>query len=434
MKTSIPVVYTLLLILGLLAGCGGSSQTPTVEVKRGRIEESFTEPARTRIEERWQVAMPVTADVFRIVPKPGDVVKKGELLLEIDRVPLQSAVDEAHAAVDRLRAELALRQDETVERAELDNARAAVEAVKSQLASAELSVAEWRLRADRLQKEDTRLRALLSGSAAAERELDDARLNAEASALTWQQAKAEVERLGAMSRSAEASVATIAARIERKALEAEVIRGQLRQAEAALLRAEHNFAISQVRSPIDGLILERYEIGGGPIMAGSRLFLIGSLEAMEVEADVLTQDAYLLKVGAVVEYSAASGTPALRGRVTRIEPAGFTKFSSLGVEQQRVLVISSLDERPAALGLGFRVLARYSKGAKDDALIIPRSAVLQDPDGTRYVFKVAGGRAVRVTIELGLRSDFEIEVVKGLAAGDVVVLAPDSTIQAGARL
>ena len=64
------------------------------------------------------------------------------------------------------------------------------------------------------------------------------------------------------------------------------------------------------------------------------------MEDLEVEADVLSLDVVAAEVGDRAEiYGPAIGQPPARPSSARIFPAGFTKVSSLGVEQQRVKVI-----------------------------------------------------------------------------------------------
>lgn len=425
----------LVLALGLFAiACGGGKEVPVVKVRKGTISETFTEPARTRLEIRHRIAMPVTGDVARIELKPGDSVTKGESLFRIDMVPLETAVHEAEANMLQMESQLAILKDNTVEEADLANAVALAEAAAANATAEELSQEDLRLRDERLAKELARLERLSGDSAVAERDLDDARLASGTAHVAVQRGRADLARLRAMAVSSRAQADAIRRRIERKKLEEESLTHQIEQMRARLDRARHDLELARVPSPVDGIVLDRYEIGGGPLNAGTPVMLVGTLEELEIEADVLTQDAYRLVVGAPVEYTVSTGMPALRGTVTRIDPAGFTKYSSLGVEQQRVIVISSLDERPAALGLGFRVLARYTKGSKDAALIVPRSAVLEDPDGSRFVYKSVGGHAQRTTIKLGLRADFEVEVIEGLQEGDTLVLTPDSTTREGMRL
>jgi hypothetical protein len=56
------------------------------------------------------------------------------------------------------------------------------------------------------------------------------------------------------------------------------------------------------------------------------------------------------------------GGPPLPGRVRRVEPAGFTKVSALGIEEQRVNIVMDLND-PAArqnLGHGYRFVANIA--------------------------------------------------------------------------
>ena len=77
--------------------------------------------------------------------------------------------------------------------------------------------------------------------------------------------------------------------------------------------------------------------------AGTELLTIGQLDQLEVETDVLSQDVVRVQTGDAVEvYGPAVGGglgEGVPGIVHQIYPAGFTKVSSLGVEQQRVKVI-----------------------------------------------------------------------------------------------
>lgn len=425
---------TVLLLLALGTACGGGKEVPVVQVRKDSIVESFTEPARTRLEVRHRISMPVTGDVARIELKPGDPVKKGDLLFRIDLVPFETALREAEGTLGMLNAQRALLEDNSVEEAELAYAESSAMGTRAGFQWESMRQEELKLRAARLATELRRMEALRGENAVPERDLDDARLASETANIAVQQGSAELERQRALMDSAEARVLTIRARMERESIEAKALDAEIARAAALRDRALHELELAKVESPVDGIVLERFEIGGGPLQAGTPVMLVGTLEELEVEADVLTQDAYRLQVGAPVEYVAASGLAPLRGTVTRIDPAGFTKFSSLGVEQQRVLVISTLEERPQNLGLGFRLVARYTKGNKDGALVVPRSAIMEDPNGTRYVFRVTGGRLERVDVELGLRGDFDVEVIKGLSEGDSIVQAPDSKTRAGLKL
>ena len=77
------------------------------------------------------------------------------------------------------------------------------------------------------------------------------------------------------------------------------------------------------------------------------------------------------------------GPVPLKGRVRVIEPSGFTKISTLGVEEQRVWIIVDLVDPPEqrkSLGDGFRVEARIVIDEAHNVLRIPTSALFREKD------------------------------------------------------
>ena len=93
----------------------------------------------------------------------------------------------------------------------------------------------------------------------------------------------------------------------------------------------------------------------------------------------------------------------LAGRVRLVEPAAFTKVSALGVEEQRVNVVIDFASPTTAwgnLGDAHRVDARITVDTRDDAVLVPVSALFRHGDGWA-VFAVAGGRARLQPVQTG---------------------------------
>ncbi len=137
-----------------------------------------------------------------------------------------------------------------------------------------------------------------------------------------------------------------------------------------------------------------------------------------------------------VELERWGGEADLPGRVRRIDPAGFTRYSALGVEEQRVWVIVDIDaERDlwATLGDGYRVEARFILWEGEEVLQIPVSAVFhQDNQWALYV--VEDNRARRRNVTPGRRSGLMMEIVDGLVGGETVILYPGQDIADGTRV
>ena len=180
------------------------------------------------------------------------------------------------------------------------------------------------------------------------------------------------------------------------------------------------------------------------LSTGELLLEIGELARLEVSADILSQDAAAVRPGNAVEITVAAGKPAarLKGRVLRVDPRGFTKISSLGVEQQRVRVIITfaegerqrLEESGQQLGVGYRVGARIITAAKAEGLIIPRSALFKNNRGDWQVFRLDGSHARLQPVVIGLCNDLQAEISQGLKPGDSVVIAPPAALSDGARV
>jgi HlyD family secretion protein len=130
------------------------------------------------------------------------------------------------------------------------------------------------------------------------------------------------------------------------------------------------------------------------------------------------------------------GDRTLEARVRRVEPAGFTKVSALGVEEQRVNVVldlvDPLDAR-AALGDAYRVEVRIVLWEAHDVLQVPTSALFRDGDQWA-VYAVVGGRARRTAVDVGHRTGERAEILAGLEVGGQVVVFPPDTLDDGDRV
>jgi len=127
---------------------------------------------------------------------------------------------------------------------------------------------------------------------------------------------------------------------------------------------------------------------------------------------------------------------ALDATVRRIEPAGFTKVSALGVEEQRVNVVLDVGdsgEESAALGDAYRVEVRLVIWEAPSVLKVPTSALFRD--GERWaVYVVNDGRARHTHIELGRQTGREAEVLSGLSEGARVIVHPGDLVEDGVRI
>lgn len=212
-----------------------------------------------------------------------------------------------------------------------------------------------------------------------------------------------------------------------------VARAQRQQAEAQLaLQHPDGEGRIVLAAPVDGVLLRRAVQGEQTVAAGQLLAEIGDPETLEVVGDFLSQDAVGFAVGAAARIEAWGGPP-LPARVERIEPLGTLKVSALGVEEQRVNVILSLPQAPAALGHGYQVEVFVTLRESVDVLRVPVEALRREAEGWS-VWKVVEGTLHRQAVEVGDSDGHQREVLAGLEPGDRVVRFPPAEDLQGVRV
>jgi HlyD family secretion protein len=364
-------------------------EVETAAAARGPIRVTVDGTGKTRVRDLYVVASPIAGDLERLARREGDRVRAGDVVARF--APATPAPLDA-----RTRAELSARLEAA--RAAEAEARAGAERARVEAAQAERDLA--------------RSRDLAAGGSVSPSDVEAAESS--------RRAKVEQARM------AQSAVARAAGDVEaaRAAAAAHRLPSAGRRGADAL----------ELRSPISGRVLRVHRESEGPIAAGAPIMEIGDPAALEAEIELLTTQAVRVRSGAPVEIVRWGGEAPLRGTVRRVDPAGFTKVSALGVEEQRVHVVVGPDgpgwER---LGDGYAVEARIVVSEKADALKVPGSALFRV--GQRWsAFVVEGGRARLRPIEVADSSGIEVSIASGLVEGERVVLHPSDEVADGVRV
>ena len=351
---------------------------------RAMLRVTLEQEGRTRVLERYVVASPVAGYARRIRLEVGQPVVQGAVLLELEPVRAEALDARRRAQAQARIAAAASGVDATDQR------------VKAAASSAELAQAEW-----------VRVNAL--------------RLQGHVSAAAADRVASELQRSTADWRSAQFALTTA--------------RHELEAARAALQYAGSATAgdLVAVRAPVTGRVLKIWHKSEGTVALGQNLVEIGDPDALEVEVDLLSADAVRMQAGTRVVFERWGGEGVLEGVVRVVEPAGFTKVSALGVEEQRVWVVVTLTSPPAQwlrLGDGYRVEASFILWEAPDVLQVPAGALFREGEGWA-VYVVAQGRAEKRGVRVGQRTGLRAEVLGGLEAGERVINHPDDRVHGG---
>lgn len=357
---------------------------------RGTLRVTVEEEGRTRVKDRFIISAPAPGYLRRVELAVGDPVSKGMSVASLE--PLRSTVLDPRS---RAEAESAVAA-----------ARAALDASKEKVraATADAEYARERL---------VRMRQLAGSGYIAKDDLD--------------QAESEAKKAEALRLSSDAAVVVAQADLDRA-------RSVLRYSAADAGARSGETVI--VRSPVSGRVLKLHHESEGVVGSGEPLLDVGNPGNLEVRVEVLSADAVKLRKGTPVVFERWGGDRPLEGTVRVVEPAGFTKISSLGVEEQRVNVIVdflSPFEVWQRLGDGYRLDTTFIIWEGQDVLQVPASALFRKGDGWA-LFTVENKKARLREVVVGRRNGLSAEIVQGINEGAVVVMNPDDTIRDGARV
>jgi HlyD family secretion protein len=230
----------------------------------------------------------------------------------------------------------------------------------------------------------------------------------------------------------------------------------VKQAEAALEEARINLAYTDIRSPVDGVVVSRNVDVGQTVAASFQtptLFLIAQdLAKMQVRTSVSESDIGNVREGQVASFGVdAYPDRAFQGRVAQVRNAPVTVQNVVTYD-----VVIELDNPDHALKPGMTATVTIVADRREDALRVPLRALRFRPEadadrgagpgataagtgpGAGTVFVVNGaGQLRRVEVRTGLRDDRFAEVLAGeLEPGDALAVAlrnPPQAPEAPAR-
>jgi HlyD family secretion protein len=358
------------------------------EIGRGSLQVTVNEEGRTRVRNVYTVSAQLAGTVQRPPVEVGDSVRSGDTVVAVIRPTAPAFLD------------VRARQE----------AQAAVQVAEAAVGVAEAQVREAQTQLSHASTELERAEELAQRGVVARARLDEARTthsNAEARLL-----------------SAEATLA--------------MRRSELQSARARLIGPqfvevpdEPDACCVLVRSPVDGRVLNIFQESQQVVTAGTPLLEIGDPQDLEVVVELLSSDAVRVRPGAFARIEGWGGSAPLTATVRRVDPAGFTKTSALGIEEQRVRVVLDIATparaRPA-LGHGYRVVAHITVEQVGDAVLVPIGALFRRGDAWAVYVVDDEARARERLIDIGPRTNRYAVVVSGLEQGETVVMHPSDRI------
>ncbi|HLZ01060.1 MAG TPA: HlyD family efflux transporter periplasmic adaptor subunit [Bradyrhizobium sp.] len=369
----------------------GPVPVETAPVTKGRFVASVDEDGKTRVRERYVVAAPLAGRLGRIRFKVGDPIKVDDAVATITPSP-------APLMDPRTRNEIEERLGAA--EANVERAKAGVERARAQ--------------SDQANSDLARTRTLAQRGAATAQALEHAELSVRL-------ADRDLRAAEFLDHAAEHELSQMRALLARY---------------GSNTKTDESPESCSVAAPVAGVVLKIAQESETIVQPGTPLLDIGDPHDLEVVVDVLSTDAVEMRPGAEVSIVHWGGRGALIGRVRRVEPAAFTKISTLGVEEQRVNVLIDLvspAEQWTSLGDAYQIDAQIVVFTKEDTTIVPAGALFRRGESWN-VYVVKDGRAEIRKVQLLRRSGRFAAIASGLNQDEAVIVYPSDRVASGVRV
>jgi len=183
--------------------------------------------------------------------------------------------------------------------------------------------------------------------------------------------------------------------------------------EADIQNVRAQIAKTVLKAPFDGTIGLRSVSLGSYISPASPIATLTSTSPAKIDFSVPAKYASAVRRGSRVQFTVEDSEKIFTGTVYAVDP----KIDP----QTRTLQLRATSPNPG----GVLIPGAFAKidlvlSSKPRAILVPTEAILPDLSGQR-VFLVKNGKSVSQKVELGLRGDREVEVVRGLSPGDTLI-------------
>ncbi len=385
--------------------------------------------------------------ITEILIKEGDHVTKGQLLMRTEDVQQAASVQAQQAAVTTSQADLAA-QDQSVL-----SAKAAMDTSQANLAQA---VARLNQASENFKRGQQLFKDQLLSQQDFDQRLSDYRVA--------QTAKD----------SSQAQVGQAKAQYQQAVYNRDSSRARVAQNKAQLLGLQDQLDQTIYTSPLDGIVTSlpvhvgENVVPGIQNAVGSLLYQVSNLSVMTAEVKVDETDIPTVKLGQPADVLIDAYTNrTFKGRVTQIgesavgrdtgTTSGSTTTTTSADEAKDFKVVVTIDDPPPGLRPGLSATAKITTATRQNATTVPIQAVtvrmrreLEEPSAQngaandvtasakdrekgkeelQGVFVVHNGRATFEQVETGIMGSTDMEIVKGLQPGEVIVSGPFSVLR-----
>ena len=353
-------------------------QVKTARVEETPFGESVTANGTLAAYDQTTAGVKVAGRLASISVDLGSVVRRGQMIAQIESNDYKLRVQQAEAALAQARARLGLSPDgknDAVTPEQTGTVRQAVAVLAEARASRE------------------RAAKLVEQGVVARSEFDTVDAAYKVALSRYQDAIEEIRN--------------------RQALLAQ------RRSELALARQQ--LADTGVYAPLDGIVQQKRASVGEFLAAGAPVVDIVRMNPLRLRAEVPERDASTVRFGQSVRVSVEGDGKIYLGQIKRLSP--------VIAQQNRMLMVEADVQNDGSLRPGSFAKAEIVTNDSKMAVTVPSNSIVTFA-GIEKVIVVQNGKALEKPITTGRRNGDWTEIIAGVNVGDQVIIEPGN-LQSG---
>jgi RND family efflux transporter MFP subunit len=350
----------------------------TAQVSEIPMERAVTVAGTLAAQDQATVSAKVPGRVETISVDLGSVVRKGQMIAQLEQQDYKLRLQQAEAALAQARARVGLSPDGADEQVDPEKT-ATVRQARALLDDAKLKL--------------ERAKSLLAKGVIAQAQLDAAEADYKVALSRYQDGIEEIRNRQAL--------------VVQRRSELEIARQQLTD--------------STITAPFDGVVQEKRTSVGEYLAAGTAIVNVVRIDPLRLRAEVPERQAHNIKQGLQVRVTVEGDSNVYTGVIARISP-------SIS-EQNRILIVEAEVRNNGRLRPGSFARADIVADAASLSPAVPANAVVSFA-GIDKVITIQDGKALEKPVTLGRHAGEWVEVLSGIQTGETIIINPGN-LQSG---
>lgn len=413
------------------AGVAATTRVQTATVQRGTLVATVNAAGNVLSPEEATLSFQTSGRVAKVYVQVGDVVKKGQALMELDTTDLELSLKTAkanlassQANLEQVKANLqfALRNAQS----NLESSKAALEAAKNKnaqnhnqiiVAKAQLDKAEIALRQAQGAYNQIAWRGDV-GMTPQAAELHRATIDYQSALANYQMTLATINDSALKAAQAQYERDVVALEQAQRNLDTQwrTAQASVERDQIAVEQAQRNIERARIVAPFDGVV-SAVNFSVGDSAGTTTAVVVVDLSVLQVRVNIAEIDIAKIRVGQTAQVT----LDALLGRTYNATISAIGPVATITQGVVNYPVIAIVDNTDGAIKPGMTANLSITVDRRDNVLLVPARAV-RSQGNQRIVNVLYKEQTIATPVTIGLTNDQFAEVVSGLLEGDQVII------------